>query len=131
MYLLDTDICIYAIKKKPAGVLHTLKKKTRQGIHVSAITVAELEYGAEKSAFPEKNGVALIEFLSIFDILKYDEKDAAGYGKIRAMREKKGTPIGPLDVLIASHALSRNLVLVTNNLKEFSRIEGLRIENWA
>jgi tRNA(fMet)-specific endonuclease VapC len=131
MYLLDTDICIYAIKKKPARVLHTLKKKSRLGIHVSSITVAELEYGAEKSAFPERNRVALIEFLSIFDILKFDERDAVEYGKIRARLEKKGTPIGALDLLIAAQALSRDLVLVSNNLKEFSRIEELRLENWA
>ena len=131
MYLLDTDICIYAIKKKPAGVLHTLKKKSRGGIHVSSITMAELEYGAEKSAFPEKNRVALIEFLSIFDILKFDEKDATEYGRIRARLEKKGTPIGLMDLLIASQTLSQNFVLVSNNLKEFSRIEDLRVENWA
>ena len=131
MYLLNTDICIYVIKKKPAGVLNTLKKKSRRGIHISSITVAELEYGVEKSGFPEKNRVSLMEFLAIFDIIMFDARDAAEYGKIRAGLERKGTPIGPMDLMIASQAVSRKLVLVTNNIKEFSRIEGLNFENWA
>jgi len=131
MYLLDTDICIYTIKKKPAEVLATLKKKSRRGIHVSSITVAELVYGVEKSGFPERNRVSLMEFLSIFDIIHFDEKDASEYGKVRTRLEKKGTPIGPMDLLIVSQALARDLVLVSNNIKEFSRIEGLSLENWA
>lgn len=131
MYLLDTDICIYIIKRKPVEVLHTLKKKSRKGIHVSAITVAELEYGIEKSSFPEKNRVSLMEFMSIFSLVNFDDKDAVEYGKIRAKLEKKGTLIGPMDLLIAAQAFSRKLVLVTNNIDEFSRIEELKMENWV
>ena len=131
MYLLDTNICIYIIKKKPIDVLKTLKRKSNSEIFISSITIAELEYGISKSLYPERNKVALIEFLSLFNILPFTDKDAAEYGKIRASLEKKGQPIGSMDFLIASQALSNELILVTNNVKEFQRFEGLKIENWA
>ena len=131
MYLLDTNICIYIIKKKPIDVLKTLKRKSNSEIFISSITIAELEYGISKSLYPERNKVALIEFLSLFNILPFTDKDAAEYGKIRASLEKKGQPIGSMDFLIASQALSNELILVTNNVKEFQRLEGLKIENWA
>lgn len=131
MYLLDTDICIYIIRKRPPEVLRALKRNYRAGLHVSSISVAELEYGVEKSAFPEKNRVALVEFLSLFDIVAFTDADAAAYGTIRTALEKNDSPIGPLDLLIAAQALSRNYTLVTNNTREFARIETLKIDNWA
>lgn len=131
MYLLDTNICIYIIKKKPVEVLNVLKKKLKKDIFISSITVAELEYGVEKSKFPDNNRVSLLEFLSIFDIINFDDKDAVEFGKIKVMLEKIGKIIGPMDLLISSQAISKNMILVTNNEKEFERIDGLRIENWA
>jgi len=131
MYLLDTNICIYIIKKKPLEVLSKLKKKSKNDIYISSITVAELEYGVEKSQFPEKNKIALVEFLSIFIILNFDDKDAAAFGKIKTKLEKIGKIIGPMDLLLASQATSKKLILVSNNTKEFERVEGLQIENWA
>ena len=130
MYLLDTNICIYIIKKKPADVLKTLKTKSKKDIYISSITIAELEYGIAKSHFPEKNKIALIEFLSIFNILPFDDNDAVDFGEIKKELEKKGKIIGPMDLLLAAQAKSKKLILVTNNKKEFERVEGLKIENW-
>jgi len=130
MYLLDTNICIYIIKKKPADVLKALKTKSEKDIYVSSITIAELEYGVAKSRFPEKNKIALIEFLSIFNILPFDDIDAVEFGYIKTDLEKKGKIIGPMDLLIAAQAKSKKLILVTNNIKEFERVEGIKIENW-
>jgi tRNA(fMet)-specific endonuclease VapC len=130
MYLLDTNICIYIIKKKPADVLKTLKTKSKKDIYISSITIAELEYGIAKSHFPEKNKIALIEFLSIFNILPFDDNDAVDFGEIKKELEKKGKIIGPMDLLLAAQAKSKKLILVTNNTKEFERVEGLKIENW-
>ena len=131
MYLLDTNICIYIIKKKPVDVLKTLKTKSKKNIYVSSITIAELEYGVAKSQFPEKNKIALIEFLSIFNILPFDDIDAVEFGMIKTDLEKKVKIIGPMDLLIAGQAKSKKLILVTNNIKEFERVEGLKIENWV
>ncbi|MBN2161114.1 MAG: type II toxin-antitoxin system VapC family toxin [Spirochaetes bacterium] len=131
MYLLDTNICIYIIKNKPIGVLNALKKKSRKDIFISSITVAELQYGVEKSNFIDKNRVSLIEFLSIFNIINFDDKDAIEFGKIKSYLEKAGKIIGPMDLLISAQAKSKNMVLVTNNVKEFERIDGLVIENWV
>ena len=131
MYLLDTNICIYIIKKKPLDVLTILKTKSKTDIYISSITIAELEYGIAKSQFPEKNKIALIEFLSIFNILPFDDTDAVEFGKIKADLEKKGTIIGPMDVLIAAQVKSKKLILVTNNIKEFERVQGIKIENWV
>jgi len=131
MYLLDTNICIYIIKKKPSDVLKTLKTKSKNDIYISSITIAELEYGVAKSQFPEKNKIALIEFLSIFNILPFDDTDAVNFGIIKLELEKKGKIIGPIDLLLAAQAKTKKLILVTNNVKEFERIEGLKIENWV
>jgi len=131
MYLLDTNICIYIIKKKPSDVLKTLKTKSKNDIYISSITIAELEYGVAKSQFPEKNKIALIEFLSIFNILPFDDTDAVNFGIIKSELEKKGQIIGPMDLLLAAQAKTKKLILVTNNVKEFERIEGLKIENWV
>ena len=130
-YLLDTNICIYIIKKKPAEVFEKLKKVMLGDVGISSISLAELQYGIEKSSNPEKNREALEIFLTPIEIVEYGYEASVDYGKIRAELERKGTPIGLLDILIASHARSLDLVLVTNNVKEFERIPGLRIENWS
>jgi len=129
--MLDTNICIYAIKNRPACVLDNIRLKMRSGLCISSITLAELEYGVEASAYPEKNTVALLQFLSIVDVLPFDDRAAAAYGDICAALRKKGTPIGTMDMLIAAHARAKGCILVTNNTKEFQRVEGLVLENWA
>lgn len=130
-YMLDTNICIYAMKKKPEQVLKRLKETLYNGVCISSITLAELEYGMKHSSNPEKNARALLRFLVPFSILPFDPAAAAEYGEIRAHLQRQGTPIGPLDMLIAGHARSEGLILVTNNVKEFERVPGLIIENWA
>jgi tRNA(fMet)-specific endonuclease VapC len=130
-YILDTDICIYIIKKKPEQVLKKLAKLESTDAVISAVTLSELIYGAEKSQHREKNLEALTGFLVPIDILPWDESAAKSTGEIRAVLEKSGKVIGPYDLQIAGQALSLNLTLVTNNEKEFSRVKGLKIENWA
>ncbi|WP_061296316.1 type II toxin-antitoxin system tRNA(fMet)-specific endonuclease VapC [Leptospira interrogans] len=131
MYLLDTNICIFLIKKKNAVLLENLKKKLNKNLFVSSLTVAELEFGIQKSEFKEKNKVALIEFLTIFNILSFSDKDAESYGIIRADLERKGNVIGSIDMLLAAQAIANNYIFVTNNTKEFKRIKALKIENWT
>ena len=131
MYLLDTNICIYAIKKKPILVLEKIKEKSKLGIYISALTVAELEYGIENSAKIEENRVSLLKYLSLFKILSFDDRDAIPYGKLKAKLRKDGQIIGPIDMLLAAQALSKDLIFVTNNIKEFRRIENLKLENWV
>jgi tRNA(fMet)-specific endonuclease VapC len=130
-YLLDTNICKYIIKKKPAEVFEKFKNLTIGDVGISSITLAELQYGIEKSSNSEKNRDALEKFLTPIEIIDYGYEATVEYGKIRAELEKKGVPIGPLDMLIASHAKSLDVILVTNNVREFERIAGLRIENWT
>ena len=130
-FLLDTNICIYIIKQKPLEVLQKFKAYQVGDIGISSITVAELEFGVQKSQFPEKNQQALAQFLLPLNIVDFDFAAATMYGKIRATLEKQGTPIGSLDTLIAAHALSLQLTLITNNVKEFSRIPDLKLDNWA
>lgn len=130
-YMLDTNICIYAIKNKPEQVLEKLKQNLSNGICISAITLAELQHGVEKSMNPEKNSMALLQFLSILDILPFDDLAAVEYGKICAYLQKRGTPIGTMDMLIAAHAKIENLIIVTNNVREFERVPDLKIENWT
>ena len=130
-YMLDTNICIYAIKNKPEQVLRRLKDNLPKGLCISAITLAELEHGVEKSVNPEKNQMALIQFLAILDILPFDDLAAAEYGNICAYLQKRGTPIGTMDMLIAGQARAEGLILVTNNVREFMRVPNLGIENWA
>ena len=131
MYLLDTNICIYIINNHPETVVERIKKFKADQIKLSSISYAELEYGASKSKCREKNRNALIDFASAFDILAFDDNDAEVFGLIRATLEKQGCLIGPYDMQIAAQAISRDLVLVTNNTKEFSRIKELRWENWV
>jgi len=130
-YLLDTDICIYLIKRRPPGALVELQSKDISTVAISSITLSELEYGVAKSTQPQQNKLALAQFLAPLEILPYDDRAAAHYGPVRAQLEKLGTPIGPLDMLIAAHALAVEAILVTNNVREFSRVAGLVVENWA
>ena len=130
-YMLDTNICIYAIKNKPSKVLQRLKLHDPKKICISAITYSELALGVEKSQRVEKNRIALTLLLSNIDILNFDSLAAEEYAKIRAFLEKSGTPIGTLDSMIAGHARSLGFTLVTNNTREFNRVPGLHVENWA
>ena len=130
-YLLDTNICIYIIKKKPTIVFEKFQSIIPGNIGISSITLAELQYGVSKSAFPDKNQNALQQFLIPLEIIDFDHSAAIYYGKLRSQLEKNGAPIGPLDMLIGAHAQSLKAVLITNNLKEFTRIEGLKVENWV
>ena len=122
---------LWTIKKKPAEVFEKFKNLTIGDVGISSITLAELQYGIEKSSNSEKNREALEKFLTPIEIIDYGYEATVEYGKIRAELEKKGITIGPLDMLIASHAKSLDVILVTNNVREFERIAGLRIENWA
>ena len=130
-YLIDTNICIYIMNKRPIGIIHKFKQFDVGEIGVSTITVSELEYGVAKSKNRRLNEQRVEEFLSPLEILPYDEIAASIYGDIRLQLEKSGEPIGPLDLLIAAQALSRELVLITNNEKEFKRVHNLKVENWA
>jgi tRNA(fMet)-specific endonuclease VapC len=130
-FLLDTNICIYIIKQKPLKVLQKFNAYQIGDIGISSITVAELEFGVQKSQFPSKNKQALAQFLLPLQIADFDNAAAVIYGDIRATLEKKGTPIGSLDTLIAAHALSLQVTLITNNVREFSRVANLKLENWV
>lgn len=129
-FLLDTDTCIYALKHH-AAVLKQLLAHSRQDIAVSVITEAELRTGAAKSASATKTLRLVENFLRPLAILAFTSDDASGYAQVRAKLERAGTPIGPLDTLIAAQAVARKLILVSNNEREFSRVAGLAIENWA
>ena len=130
-YLLDTNICIYIIKRHPKQVIEHLRTLLVGDVAISAITLAELEYGAAKSSRPEQNREALIAFTAPLEVLPFDDNASLHYGEIRAELERSGMVIGAMDMLIAAHALSRSLKLVTNNSREFQRIHGLDIENWV
>jgi len=130
-YLLDTNTCIYIINKKPPSAIKRIRTKRPEEVAISTITIAELEYGVARSKFPERNRVALMEFLLPFTILEFDQSAATYYGIIRSSLDSLGKPIGAMDTLLAAQARSRDLILVTNNEKEFRRVEGLHIENWV
>ena len=131
VFMLDTNICIYLIKKKPTRVLDRFKKVEISEITISSITLSELLYGVSKSSKPEQNLMALTQFVAPLEILPYGDDAAKYYGDLRAHLEKQGNPIGSLDMLIAAHALSISGTLVTNNEKEFNRVPNLKIENWV
>ena len=128
-FVLDTNICIFAIKK-PGAVRQALNRRPGQ-LCVSAITAMELRYGAEKSATPARNHAVIDGFLKRLEVLNYDRAAAAHAGRLRAELARAGTPIGPYDAMIAGHARSRGFVLVTNNTREFSRVSGLRLDDWT
>lgn len=130
-YMLDTNICIYAIKHMPREVIERLNEHNPNEICISSVTYAELIHGVEKSKAVEKNRTTLTLLLADIEILPFDTGAAEGYGEIRAELERKGIPIGPLDMMIAGHAKSLGYTVVTNNIKEFARIDGLRLENWV
>lgn len=130
-YMLDTNTCIYLIKNKPLGIVKKLQSLKIEDVSISTITLAELEYGVEKSQKRGQNKLALAEFLAPIEVLNFNDFSAQKYGEIRVVLESKGKLIGAMDMLIAAHALSINLILVTNNVKEFKRIPSLKIENWV
>jgi tRNA(fMet)-specific endonuclease VapC len=130
-YLIDTNICVYIMNRRPAEVIKKFKQISPGDIGISSVTVSELQYGVSKSKYKERNQQRLDEFLLPMTILAFDANAAKFYGDIRYDLEKQGQIIGPLDLLIAAHAMSEGLIIVTNNDKEFRRIKGLTVENWA
>lgn len=130
MYLLDTNTCIYVINHRPVQVFERFKQYCLGELAISSITASELAFGVEKSG-SERNKQALNKFLVPLEICPYDERAIWHYARLRNSLQACGKTIGSLDMLIAAHALALNAVLVTNNLKEFERVEGLRLENWV
>lgn len=130
MILLDTNICVHVINKRPANVLKHLKQFEAGQLGMSTIVASELAFGVQKTK-SAKNIAALELFLAPFEIYPFDEQCIWHYGKLRATLEEAGKPIGPMDILIAAHALALDAPLVTNNVKEFSRVPGLRLLNWT
>lgn len=130
-YMLDTNICIYTIKHKPPEVIKNFLRHNPDEMCISSITYAELMHAVEKSQAVERNRMAITLFLSAITILPFNQYAAEEYGKVRAELERKGTPIGPMDMLIAGHARAEELVLVTNNTREFFRVENLEVEDWT
>lgn len=129
-YMLDTNICIFTIKNKPQHVREVFKTHHGQ-MCISTVTLMELIYGSEKSSQPARNLAEVEGFAARLEVLKYDQDAAAHTGQLRAELAKAGMPIGPYDHMIAGHARSQGLILVTNNLREFDRVPGLRVEDWA
>jgi tRNA(fMet)-specific endonuclease VapC len=130
-WLLDTNICSYALKKKPPEIARRLSSKTPGDVMVSTITVYELAAGCERSPARERILGEVTTFLAAFPKLVFSVEDAGSATAVRARLEKKGTPIGPYDLLLAGQALARNLTLVTNNTREFRRVKGLKLEDWS
>lgn len=130
LYLLDTNICIYVINERPPEVLAQFLVHESDGLGISAITASELYWGVRKSG-SHRNLQALEKFLAPLHVMDFGLEAAQAYGQLHAELERKGTPIGPLDLQIAAHALALDLTLVTNNQREFKRVPGLRLENWA
>jgi len=131
MYLLDTDICIYLINRKFPELNNRVYSSVFGSIAISSVTLAELEYGAALSLYPERNREALLLFAEHFEIIPFDPGDALYFGLIRALLRRSGTPIGPYDLQIASQCLNRKLTLVTHNTREFSRVPDLIVEDWV
>lgn len=129
-YLLDTNTCIYLIKRSPEQVMRRFKRLRVGDVGVSAITVCELQFGVSNSSQPERNQRALTEFLGPLEALDFPAAAAAVYGEIRAHLQRSGKPVGSYDLLLAAHALYHDLTLVTNNMREFRRVPDLRAENW-
>ena len=130
-YLLDTNICVYVIRGRRQEVLARFARHALTDLMVSSVTAAELYFGIEKGDYREANLTVLDTFLAPLIMAPFDGAAARVYGSIRVDLERRGLPIGPLDTLIAAHALSLDAVLVTNNVREFTRVPGLRLENWA
>jgi tRNA(fMet)-specific endonuclease VapC len=130
-FMLDTDTCINLIRQRNEKILTRVKRRRPEDLCISAVSLSELEYGAAKSANPAKNRLALMEFMTPISVMPYDDRVAESYGRVRAELEGMGTPIGPLDTMIAAHALSLGLTVVTGNEREFRRVSGLKVQNWA
>ena len=130
-FLLDTNICIYLIKRSPPPVFKRFRRLRVGDVGVSTITYCELQFGVANSAKPKENQLALLEFLAPLEVRDFPAAAGVVYGEIRAHLQRKGTPIGNYDLLIAAYALQAGLTLVTNNTKEFKRIPNLKVENWA
>ncbi len=128
--MLDTNICIELIRGRGAKALRRLRRCRVGEVGISAITLAELEHGVEKSAKPEQNRLALHLFCAPIEVLPFDDAASVAYGRVRSRLERAGEVIGPMDLLIAAHALAERAALVTNNEREFRRVEGLRVQNW-
>jgi len=128
--LLDTDICIYLIREQPRTIVDRFEKHAVGDIGISTITLAELEYGVSKSGKPAKNKEALDQFTTPLVVADFDRAATVSYGKLRTALEKKGQMIGGMDLLIAAHAVSLNVPVVTHNVREFTRVPGLRVETW-
>jgi tRNA(fMet)-specific endonuclease VapC len=129
-YMLDTNICIFTMNNKPREVREAFNRYHGQ-LCISTVTAMELIYGAERSASPEKNLAVVEGFTARLDVLAYNHEAAAHSGQLRAELQKIGKPIGPYDQMIAGHARSQGLILITNNLREFERVPGLRVEDWV
>jgi tRNA(fMet)-specific endonuclease VapC len=129
-YLLDTNICIYLIKKRPLAVIDRFRQYSPKDVAISTITLFELQYGIEKSQYRQRSKDALDKFLLPLNLIDIDRSSAVEAAIIRAQLEKKGMPIGSYDLLIAGLARSLDMILVTNNTKEFERIDNLHLENW-
>ncbi len=132
MYLLDTNACIHLINQKPGyeRILRRMDGLEHGQVVISSITTAELHFGVEASAQVERNRLKLERFLAAFDVAPFNEAASRRYGAVRAYLKARGTPIGPLDTLIAGHALMLNATVVTNNIGEFARVPGLSVEDW-
>lgn len=129
--MLDTNICIAIIKQKPKDILKKFNAYQVGHVCISSVTLAELRYGVAKSQYQQKNQAALDEFILPLEVADFDEAAADNYGRLRVSLERQGTPIGALDTMIAAHALSLNVTLVTNNTREFSRVAGLQLLDWV
>jgi tRNA(fMet)-specific endonuclease VapC len=129
-YLLDTNILIYTIKNRPASVRDKFNQHVGQ-MAISTITIGELVYGAERSSNPQKNLLDIEGLIARLEVLDFDQTAAEHFGDIRAHLYRQGTPIGPYDMMLAGHARAHGFIMVTNNMKEFERVEGLRCENWV
>ncbi len=131
LYMLDTDTCSYVIRERPIGVLERFRKLSMDQVCISAVTYAELIYGVERSSSKRINRPIVNDFVQHLDIIEWGKEAAERYGKVRAELEPAGTPIGAMDMMIAAHAKSIKAALVTNNQKQFAKVKGLKIENWA
>jgi tRNA(fMet)-specific endonuclease VapC len=130
-YLLDTNTCVALIRQRPTELLNRMKQQQLPDIAISTITIAELQYGVNKSSNVQQNQQALDQFLIPFTFVEFDYASAQAYGPIRTFLEAQGTPIGPLDTLLAAQAIAHSLIFITNNTREFSRVPQLRIEDWT
>jgi tRNA(fMet)-specific endonuclease VapC len=128
--LLDTNTCIYFLNKASDRIIDQFKKFSPADVRLSSITVAELFYGAEKSKAKKNNWAVVEKFVSTFEVVAFDRDCCREYARVRALLERSGSPIGPMDLLIAAISLANDFILVTNNTKEFSRVKTLKLENW-